>query len=149
MNSQFGIKATIYRITPKLRWESNPSHWGQRRMKMIDRILRDFDQRISRTTFISPESTNWDRNSRRLHLLTGILSGVLQPNLVTEKRRHVITSAKVRISDESVCSFKNIDCNVASFYEMLRLQGSSNQWTAWELNPVTDACLLLFVCCTF
>ena len=24
------------------------------------------------------------------------------------------------------------------------MQNSSNQWTAWELNPATDACLLLF-----
>ena len=113
-------------------------------MKMIQRLMTDFDQRVSKTSFINQNDRNWDRNARRMNLLSGILSGVLMPNLISERKKHVITGAPVRISEESVVNFVESDCKLATFYDMLRLNNSGNQWTAWELNPCTDCCLLLF-----
>lgn len=113
-------------------------------LKMISRLMTDFDQRVSKTTFINQNDRNWDRNARRMNLLSCILSGVLLPNVVSDKKKHVITGATVRISEESVVNFIENDCKLATFYEMLRLQNNANQWTAWELNPCTDMTLLLF-----
>jgi len=113
-------------------------------LRMISRLMTDFDSRVSKTTFINQNNRDWDRNARRMNLLSGIISAVLLPNVVSDKNKHVLTGANVRISEESVINFIEEDCKLATFFEMLRLQNNSNQWTAWELNPCTDATLILF-----
>ena len=115
-------------------------------MSMINRIVEDFNARLAKTNFALDQRgcESWDRNSNYVNVITQVLSGVLLPKVVTSKRKHVETSQKVKISDESVIAFNNIDCSLGTFYEMLKLQSNRNLWNAWELNPCTDLTLLLF-----